>query len=430
MATTNAVKDEYNVLVEAEHSHDHDHAPFIAHHFDTAEQQFDSGKLGIWLFLITEVLFFSGLFVAYIIYRYNRPEVFLDAHVHLDKFLGGINTIVLLFSSLTMAWAVRASQMGNNRTTATSVLLTMVCAAAFLGVKAVEYSHKWDIGLLPGDMFSYVEGAAHPEAMISPYLVGLSSPFALLLVGFTVASVFFWNTGSKLVGQFMAGMAITSLGFFLGVAGGIGYMAAFTGGHDSHGNGHGNGHGDDHSDDHGAVHAMMDSAPVPSAAISENSGDQPTQTIYVTTNTVQLQDGTAGESQQDPEVKPADDQAEADHSEADHSEADHAAADHPAESVPGAATSGTVAPGGTMANQASDVPDKSLGVFFSIYYCMTGLHAVHILGGIVALAWIYYRSLAMHWRPDYFGPVDFVGLYWHLVDLIWIYLFPLMYLIK
>jgi cytochrome c oxidase subunit 3 len=74
--------------------------------------------------------------------------------------------------------------------------------------------------------------------------------------------------------------------------------------------------------------------------------------------------------------------------------------------------------------------DKSLGVFFSIYYCMTGLHAVHIIAGIIALAWIFYRSLAAQWRPDYFGPVDFVGLYWHLVDLIWIYLFPLMYLIR
>ena len=74
--------------------------------------------------------------------------------------------------------------------------------------------------------------------------------------------------------------------------------------------------------------------------------------------------------------------------------------------------------------------DKDIGTFFSIYYCMTGLHAIHIIGGIIALAWLYWRSLAAHWRPDYFGPVDFVGLYWHLVDLIWIYLFPLLYLIE
>ena len=72
---------------------------------------------------------------------------------------------------------------------------------------------------------------------------------------------------------------------------------------------------------------------------------------------------------------------------------------------------------------------RDVGVFFSIYYCMTGLHAIHIIGGIVALSWVFWRCLALHWRPDYFGPVDYVGLYWHLVDLIWIYLFPLLYLI-
>ena len=72
---------------------------------------------------------------------------------------------------------------------------------------------------------------------------------------------------------------------------------------------------------------------------------------------------------------------------------------------------------------------RDVGTFFSIYYCMTGLHAIHIIGGIIALSWLYWRSLLGHWRSDYFGPVDYVGLYWHLVDLIWIYLFPLLYLI-
>ena len=81
------------------HSHDHhddhhDHGEFIAHHFDSPEQQFDSGKLGIWLFLVTEVLFFSGLFVAYTLYRNHHPEIFDQAHVYLNKYLGGLNTIV------------------------------------------------------------------------------------------------------------------------------------------------------------------------------------------------------------------------------------------------------------------------------------------------------------------------------------------------
>ena len=67
--------------------------------------------------------------------------------------------------------------------------------------------------------------------------------------------------------------------------------------------------------------------------------------------------------------------------------------------------------------------------FFSIYYFMTGLHAFHIIAGILALGWLLYRIVHLNFRADYYGPVDYVGLYWHLVDLIWIYLFPLLYLI-
>jgi cytochrome c oxidase subunit 3 len=106
--------------------------------------------------------------------------------------------------------------------------------------------------------------------------------------------------------------------------------------------------------------------------------------------------------------------------------------DSAAKSTDGAATKEVTTPvdAATVDATAEKPIDKSLGVFFSIYYCMTGLHAIHIIGGIIALSWIFYRSLAAHWRSDYFGPVDYVGLYWHLVDLIWIYLFPLMYLIR
>ena len=98
--------------------HHHDHGEFIAHHFDGPEQQFDSGKLGIWLFLVTEILFFGGLFVAYTLYRSNHPEIFEQAHVFLNKYLGGLNTIVLLFSSLTMALGVREheEQLGDAAT--------------------------------------------------------------------------------------------------------------------------------------------------------------------------------------------------------------------------------------------------------------------------------------------------------------------------
>ncbi len=86
--------------------HGHGDGPHLAHHFDSYQQQFDAGKLGIWLFLLTEVLFFAGLFCAYTIYRAMRPEVFVYAHYFLDTKLGALNTCVLLVSSLTAAWAV------------------------------------------------------------------------------------------------------------------------------------------------------------------------------------------------------------------------------------------------------------------------------------------------------------------------------------
>ena len=84
----------------------------LAHHFDTPAQQFSSAKLGMWLFLATEILLFGGLFCAYAVYRSNHPEIFIYAHRYLDRNLGAVNTAILLASSFTMAWAVRAAQLG------------------------------------------------------------------------------------------------------------------------------------------------------------------------------------------------------------------------------------------------------------------------------------------------------------------------------
>ncbi len=126
----------------------------VAHHFESAQQQFDAGKLGMWLFLVTEVLFFSGLFVAYAVYRRNHPEVFLDAHKYLNTWLGTFNTIVLLVSSLTMAWAVPSAQLGRQKQLVYLIAVTLACASLFLGVKTVEYSHKWGEGLLWAGAYS------------------------------------------------------------------------------------------------------------------------------------------------------------------------------------------------------------------------------------------------------------------------------------
>ena len=129
------------------------HPRHLAHHFESLDQQFESGKLGIWLFLTTEVLLFSGLFCGYAVYRANHPEIFVYAHLYLSKPLGTLNTLVLIFSSFTMASAVRAAQVGNNRWLVRLLAITLVCGFVFMGVKFVEYRDKWKEGLLAGQAY-------------------------------------------------------------------------------------------------------------------------------------------------------------------------------------------------------------------------------------------------------------------------------------
>ena len=123
--------------------HAHEHPKFLAHHFETPLQQFEAGKLGLWLFLTTEILLFSGMFCAYSVYRHNHPEIFEYAHLWLDKILGGINTLVLIFSSFTMAWAVRAAQLGQRKLLIVLLSITLFCGfVIFLGIKFVEYKSQ------------------------------------------------------------------------------------------------------------------------------------------------------------------------------------------------------------------------------------------------------------------------------------------------
>ncbi|MBP9088086.1 MAG: cytochrome c oxidase subunit 3, partial [Kofleriaceae bacterium] len=123
---------------------------FIQHHYDDAQHQFDAGKLGIWLFLVQEVLFFSALFVVYILYRSHRPEIYSYAHHYLDVKMGAINTAVLIFSSLTAAWAVRCAQLNQRKGLILTLSVTILCAVAFLGIKYNEYSHKIHEGSCEG----------------------------------------------------------------------------------------------------------------------------------------------------------------------------------------------------------------------------------------------------------------------------------------
>ncbi|MEP7052923.1 MAG: cytochrome c oxidase subunit 3 family protein [Pseudomonadota bacterium] len=289
-------------------THAHGDGPHLAHHFDTYQQQFDAGKLGIWLFLLTEVLFFSGLFCAYTVYRGMHPEVFVYAHYFLNTTMGAINTCVLLVSSLTAAWAVRNAQLAQRKFLMVNIIITIVCACTFMVVKFFEYQHKFHDGLLPGPAFHPTEQVwelesfkkKHPEA--AEYAEKLS------------------RAAEKKAETSKAAVAVDL------------------------------------------------NAPVTGVF------DRPT------------------EEQLEPLIK-----------------------------------AGVIGPEAEDPTRPSK--PRNAHVFFSIYFFMTGLHGIHVIGGIVVWLWLLKRSAKNQFGPKYFGPIDYAALYWHLVDLVWIYLFPLLYLI-
>ena len=336
---------------------EHGHHDRVAHHFDSAQQQFDAGKLGMWLFLVNEVLFFSGLFVAYAVYRANHPEVFVNAHKYLNTTLGACNTIVLLVSSLTMAWAVRAAQLNQKRLLVALLAATLACASLFLGIKAVEYSHKWDQGLLWAGAYAAVQvdsptlensdpdsahlgdlqhetpsdetqpthhehaSHSHNATWLSQSLFVLSIPFGLVTLVSVLGYGFARRGKRRSAAHFWLCCAIMGATFFVGVAFG----------------------------------QVVESFSVHEVAAETDA---------------------------------------------------------------------------VLSVEADAEQQKYTGVFFSIYYCLTGVHALHILIGMGVIAWILWRAIKREFDDEHFAAVDNVGLYWHLVDLVWVYLFPLLYLIR
>lgn len=125
----------------------------VAHHFENIEQQREVGALGMWLFLASEILFFGGVFTAYAVLRSSSPAAFTKASSLLSAELGAVNTAVLLTSSLTMALAVWAAQTRQRRHLQLFLGLTLFFGIAFLGVKAYEWHHEYEVGLVPGQSF-------------------------------------------------------------------------------------------------------------------------------------------------------------------------------------------------------------------------------------------------------------------------------------
>lgn len=204
----------------------------VAHHFGSAKEEFETAKLGMWAFLVTEILFFGALFVGYFVLKYLYPEMFIEGHHHLDWRMGGINTLFLITSSFTMVMAVRSAQTSQKKATVNYLIVTVIFALLFMVVKFFEYSGKIHHGFLPPLLFS-------------------------------------------------------------------------------------------------------------------GSGVEPT-----------------------------------------------------------------------------------LPLFFGLYFFMTGLHGIHVLIGVGLIIWLIFKAKKGEFHEEYFTPVEMVGLYWHLVDLIWIFLFPLFYLVE
>jgi len=127
----------------------------VAHQFDDAEQQHEAATLGMWAFLVTEVLFFGGLMLGYAVFRSKFPDAFSAGSHELDVGLGAFNTVILIISSLTMAMAVHSGQVGNKKGVALFLVLTLLFGGIFLGVKGVEYADKFEHHLIPGLLFDY-----------------------------------------------------------------------------------------------------------------------------------------------------------------------------------------------------------------------------------------------------------------------------------
>jgi cytochrome c oxidase subunit 3 len=178
----------------------HAHHPKLQHHFDDMAQQAEASTLGMWVFLVTEIMFFGGLFLAYLVYRSAQPMAFQEASAHLDVWLGAFNTAVLICSSLTMAMAVRAAQTSAPPKSQVAWLVgTMILGGVFLGVKVIEYADKFKHHLVPGPYFdptpwTHPEGA---EIFYSIYFCMTGLHALHMIIGIGMMLVITWMAAKR-----------------------------------------------------------------------------------------------------------------------------------------------------------------------------------------------------------------------------------------
>ena len=169
------------------------HHPKLQHHFETMQQQKEASTLGMWLFLLTEVLFFGGLFFAYLLYRMWYFEAFAEASRTIQIWPGLINTAVLIGSSLTMALGVRAAQTSQRSATVRWLILTIILGLVFLGIKVYEYADKFEHHHVPGANFiSDSPWAAQEQIFFSLYFTMTGLHALHMIVGVVMMSIITW----------------------------------------------------------------------------------------------------------------------------------------------------------------------------------------------------------------------------------------------
>ncbi len=187
----------------------------LAHQFDDLKQQHEADELGMWLFLSTEIMFFGGMFLAYTIYRTQDEAAFAAASHELDLFLGTVNTVVLLLSSLTMALAVFAAETLQRRKLVLLLIATMILGCVFLGIKGFEYHHKYEHGLMPllGLPFAWQgPSPGHAEMFFDLYFLMTGVHALHMLIGLGVLMVLLIQASrGRLLGDFSAPVHLTGL---------------------------------------------------------------------------------------------------------------------------------------------------------------------------------------------------------------------------
>ena len=169
-------------------------ASTLQEQFDTEAQQKDASTLGMWIFLITEVMFFGGMFTAYTVYRRAYSDAFAVASSSLNVTIGAINTAVLLVSSFTMVMAVRAAQLGQRRMIVLFLVVTLIFGGIFLGVKAYEWNEKFEQHHVPGPSF-HLDGVpqqGHAQLFFSLYFAMTGLHALHMVIGVGIISWLIW----------------------------------------------------------------------------------------------------------------------------------------------------------------------------------------------------------------------------------------------